>query len=89
MNGGIIYNHKISIYYYILNWGEESLKIDNCALALGGYINGYSIIQELHGMGVKFHDPDAKSIKAKVGGLCSEERIEDELKDRGAWCVCY
>ncbi|SES77460.1 Predicted ATP-dependent carboligase, ATP-grasp superfamily [Methanococcoides vulcani] len=28
------------------------MKIDNCALVLGGYVNGYSIIQELHEKGV-------------------------------------
>ena len=29
------------------------MKNDNCALILGGYVNGYSIIQELHEKKVK------------------------------------
>ena len=31
---------------------KEKLK-NNCALVLGGYINGYSIIKELHEEGIK------------------------------------
>ena len=31
---------------------KEKLK-NNCALVLGGYINGFSIIKELHEEGIK------------------------------------